>query len=124
MKNYLIIILIVLTVGIAVFCGDSSKKEKSYTEHLIGALDRADALALDTKIKTIKAALNLYYTDNNGYPETMDMLVPVYLGTQANLLDPWGTQFNIETDEEMNSMLISAGKDKIFGNADDIKRRI
>ena len=58
MKNYLIIILIVLTVGIAVFCGDSSKKEKSYTEHLIGALDRADALALDTKIKTIKAALN------------------------------------------------------------------
>lgn len=126
MKNIIYIILIAALVGLCFFCGDSSKNKKgtSYPQALINALGKADALDLDTKIKAIKDALASYYTDNNQYPDTLDMLVPEYLRTESDLVDPWGTRFKLEIDDAMNLTLVSAGKDKMFNNADDIKRRI
>lgn len=126
MKNIIHVILIAALVGLSPFCGDPGKDKKgtSYTQTLINALDKADALDLDTKIKTIKDALDSYYADNNQYPEELETLVPGYLGAEGALLDPWGVRFKLETDEEMNLTLVSAGKDKTFGSADDIKRRI
>lgn len=126
MKNIIYVILIAALVGLSLFCGDSggNKKGTSYTQSLINALDKADALDLDTKIKTIKDALDSYYADNNQYPETLETLVPDYLGAEGALLDPWGVRFKLETDEAGNLTLVSAGKDKTFGNADDIRRRI
>ncbi len=126
MKNIIYIILIAALVGLSIFCGDSveNKKGTSYPQALLNALDKADALDLDTKTKTIKDALDSYYADNNQYPEQLETLVPDYLRVEAALLDPWGTRFKLETDEEMNLTLVSAGKDKTFGSSDDIKRRI
>lgn len=126
MKNIIHIILIAALAGMSLFCGDSggNKKGTSYTQTLINALDKADALDLDTKIKTIKDALDSYYADNNQYPGELEALVPDYLRAEGALLDPWGVRFKLETDEEMNLTLVSAGKDKTFGSADDIKRRI
>jgi hypothetical protein len=126
MKNITYFILIALLVGLSLFCGDSdgNKKGTSYPQALINALNKADALDLDTKIKAIKDALDSYYSDNNQYPEDLEMLVPNYLGVETALLDPWGTHFKLETDADMNLTLVSAGKDKAFGTADDVKRRI
>ncbi len=126
MKNKIFIVLLSAAVGMTFFCGGPAKKkeEKSYTQQLVGAMAKTDALMITTKIKTIKAALDLYYTDNNEYPEMLDELVPSYLRTKVELLDPWDTPFELETDEEMNLVIISAGKDKTFGNDDDIKRSI
>lgn len=126
MKNIIYIISIAALVGLSLFCGDSggNKKGTSYPQALINALDKADAMDLDTKIKTIKVALESYYADNNQYPEQLETLVPDYLRAETALLDPWGTRFKLETDEEMNLTLVSAGKDKAFGSTDDIKRRI
>jgi hypothetical protein len=126
MKNIIHVILIAALVGLNLFCGDSggNKKGTSYPQALINALDKADALDLDSKIRTIKEALDSYNSDNNQYPEQLETLVPDYLRAESALLDPWGVRFKLEADEEMNLTLVSAGKDKTFGSADDIKRRI
>lgn len=126
MKNIIYVILMATLIGLCFFCGDSSQNKKgtSYTQELIGALGKADTLELDTKIKAIKDALDSYYTDNNQYPDTLEILLPEYLRTESDLVDPWGTRFKLEIDELSNLTLISAGKDKKFNNADDIKRRI
>lgn len=126
MKNIIYVILIAALVCLCFFCGDSNKNKKgtSYTQELIGALGKADTLELDTKIKAIKDALDSYYTDNNQYPDSLETLVPEYLRTENDLVDPWGTRFKLEMDSAMSLTLVSAGKDKMFNNADDIKRRI
>jgi hypothetical protein len=81
-------------------------------------------VAFDNKIKNIKDALNAYYVDHNEYPEIIDMLTPNYIRTNDAIADPWGTAFKLETDDQMNLILISAGADRIFDSDDDIIRRI
>ena len=125
MKNIIYIIAIAALIGLSLFCGDSgNKKGPSYPQELINALGKAEALELETTIKNIKDALDSYQADYNRYPETLEMLVPEYVRSENALLDPWGTRFKLESDEAENLTLISAGKDKTFGNTDDIKRRI
>jgi hypothetical protein len=100
-------------------CGKKDKKEKTYPEHLIDALDKAGSLSMDQQIQAVKDALNSYYIDNGDYPGNLDELVPTYLKAEAQLLDSWGTFFQIE-----NKTIISAGKDKEFGTGDDMKWEI
>jgi hypothetical protein len=124
-----IFLLSLIAVGIVVFilsCKNSvsSEKEKTYPHQLSDALDKADMLSLDLKVNDIKAALNLYYTEKGQYPESLDILVPEYLKMESQLEDTWGSKFKLDTTEEMNMVLVSPGKDKIFGTADDIKRRL
>ncbi len=125
MKGLFIFILIALLVVLLLFTHKSKETgDKTYPQKMADALDQAGTLFLDSKISDIKTALNSYYTDNNRYPDTLDLLVPTYLRLEDQLLDPWGTKFKIETDSDSNVTLISAGKNKIFGDDDDIKRRL
>jgi hypothetical protein len=130
MKNYPLLIAVVLVAGLIVCCGESPKKdqkdEPSQAGQLVGGLlgGSAGESLLDTRIRAIKTALDMYYTDNNEYPEMLDELVPEYLKTKTEILDTWDTPLELDTDDEMNLVIISAGPDKTFGNTDDIKRRI
>jgi hypothetical protein len=128
MKGLLLVILIAAVVVVFLFTTKDKTpdgvEEVSYPQHMINVLDRADKVALETKLNGIKAALDSYYADHNEYPEMLDMLMPDYTSSTNLLIDPWGNRFKIETDDEMNLMIISAGKDGIWGNKDDIKRRI
>lgn len=36
------------------------------------------------------------------------------------MVDPWETRYQIEFSQQTNFIIRSAGKDKIFGDADDI----
>jgi hypothetical protein len=126
MKKLILFLLLSIVVVVVVlnYKSKSPDGEKTYPQKLVNALDQATLLSLDLKVNDIKAALNMYYADKNQYPETLDMLTPEYLKMQDQLLDPWGSPFKIETDEEMNLVLISRGKDKIPQTEDDIKRRL
>lgn len=105
--------------------GDKTEgPETSVARNVIGALDKIDGTNLETKINHLRAALDSYYADKGEYPDMLDVLVPDYVRTEVQLLDPWGSRFTIETDEEMNLVLVSPGKDHTPGNSDDIKRRI
>lgn len=128
MKGLLLIVLLAAGIILLVYTGKSrdSKEAKgeTYPEKLMHTLDKAETMDLEQRINTINAALNSYYAQHNEYPEMLDLLIPDYAPTQDALNDPWGNRFKIETDEEMNLNLISSGKDRTFGTADDIKRRI
>jgi hypothetical protein len=130
MQNNTLILAIVLVAGLIISCGESSKTDQtkgpSQADQVIGSLlgGSAGESLLDTRIKAIKTALDMYYTDNNEYPEMLDELVPEYIKTKTEILDTWDTPLELETDDEMNLVIVSAGPDKTFGNTDDIKRRI
>lgn len=123
MRGLLLIIFIVLLIILILYTAKSSNNKPRIQEQL-NALDKAKIVDVDARIRNITHALESYYFDHNEYPEILDLLLPNYLKLKNDLCDPWGTGFKIEIDEEMNLMLISAGKDKVFGNADDIKRRM
>jgi hypothetical protein len=86
-------------------------------------MNQAEQLSLDSRIDAIKKALDEYAADKGQYPDNLEALVPYYLRIPDHVNDPWGKPFKIETDENMKVTLISAGKDGIFGNEDDIERR-
>ena len=91
---------------------------------MIKKIDEAKLISLNSQMKNIQHALDQYYYDRNEYPEILDVLVPYYIRLEDYLIDPWGTKIKIETDDNMNLILVSAGRDKSFGSSDDIKRRI
>jgi hypothetical protein len=128
MKGLLLIVLLAAGIILLVYTGKtrSGKEahEETYPEKLGHAMDKAEEADLEVRINNINACLNSYYTQNNEYPQSLDLLFPDFAPTQDSLNDPWGTRFKIQTDGEMNLNLISAGKDRVFGTSDDIKRRI
>jgi len=124
MKGILIIILVALAIVVFLWTSKTSEQAEPYAKRVIKAMNQAEKMQLDSKIIAIKKALEAYYFDNDRYPEDLEELVPNYLGIEENIKDPWGEIFKIEPDGEMNLILISSGKDRVFGNKDDIERRI
>lgn len=123
MKGFLIILLFVLIIILIIYKSNIIiKKEDSQNKEQIFA--KIDQTNLTIKIRNITNAINQYFAHHGEFPEILDILVPHYLKTERDLLDPWGTKFEIKIDEEMNLVLISAGQDQVFGNSDDIRRRL
>ena len=118
----LLALLIILLLFTSKKCGCG--REKAYVEQLMTAKDKAEGVSIDAKVNTIKTALNSYYLDKGEYPDILDELVPYYIRANSDIIDPWGKTLKLESDDEMNLILVSAGKDGLFGNSDDIRRRI
>ncbi len=123
MRGFFIVILAALLIVVLIFTGNFSKKGSS-PKDLVKLIDKSKIVLLETDIRSIKNALNLYYFDNNKYPYTLEELIPQYLNSYNELIDPWGNKFKLETDEDMNQIIISAGRDGVSGNSDDIQRRL
>ncbi len=116
MKNQIFVtIFLIAALSGFISCGKKDAKEKSYPQHLVNALDKADAVAVGGQAQAIKNALNSFYLEHDEYPAGLDDLLPGYLQVETELIDPWGVKFRIE-----NQQIISAGKDKNFGTADDL----
>ncbi len=123
MRGLLLIIICALLIIVVLYTVKNDEGETP-TERAMNALGDAKALALDAQIRTIFSAMNVYYSDKGEYPEILDLLVPKYMRLERDLNDPWGIRFKIENDDEMSLVLVSAGRDKTFGNEDDIRRRL
>jgi len=123
MKGLFIVILMALLITVLIFTGKFSKKESSPQE-MIKTIDKSKKILIDSNIRCIQQALDLYYFDNNKYPDTLDELIPQYLTSYNELIDSWGNKFKLATDEEMNKTITSAGRDGVMGNSDDIQRRL
>ena len=103
---------------------DKEEGGQSALEKMVDTPQRSKNTLILSQISTIENAINSYMTENDGYPESLDQLVPQYLKTGNHTIDPWGTPFNLEIGEDSGLYLISAGRDTIFGTEDDIKRRM
>jgi len=119
------IFMLVLGLTLLIQCtGESGGQGGRKAGTTASVLPPAQQTFLESKVKEVKAALDAYYVEYGEYPEMLDMLIPDYAPDTNLIIDPWGTQFKLETDEGMNLFLVSAGDDRVFGNKDDIKRRI
>jgi len=124
MRGLLLVLLLAVFIIIVVFSGIFSDKQLSPAK-VIKTLEKTNIALLKTDIKRISDAFNSYYSDNGNYPQNLTDLVPFYLRNQSECFDPWQTKYQFEIDEDEGSAtIISAGKDKVFGNSDDIRRRI
>lgn len=123
MKKFLFITFIFLFLVFSSGC-DKSEGEQSALERMVDTPQRSKNTLILSQISAIENAINSYFMDNNEYPEIMDQLIPYYLKTESHIIDPWGTPFTLENDENLNLFLISAGRDTIFGTEDDFKRRM
>jgi hypothetical protein len=90
----------------------------------MAALEKAKTVTVEIDMNSISGAINAYFGDNNEYPESLDRLVPQYLPSVNSIIDSWGVLFQLEKDDPQNLILVSAGPDRIFATADDIRRRL
>ena len=104
-------------------CGKSEGEDSALVK-MVNSIHKAKSRVINSQIASIENAINSYFSDNNEYPEILDQLIPHYLRIKSHIIDPWGTPFTLENDEDLNLFLISAGRDTIFGTKDDIKRRM
>ncbi|MCK4889860.1 MAG: type II secretion system protein GspG [Candidatus Aminicenantes bacterium] len=123
MKKFLFITIMLSLLVFSSGC-DKSEGEQSALERMVDTPQRSKNTLILSQISSIENAINSYFMDNNEYPEIMDQLIPHYLKTESHIIDPWGTPFTLENDENLNLYLISAGRDTIFGTEDDFKRRM
>jgi hypothetical protein len=87
-------------------------------------LDKAKGAALEIQLKVISDALDLYREDSHCFPENLESLVPRYLPSENDLVDPWGIRMALRRDVRQDLILVSAGRDRIFDSPDDAKKRI
>jgi hypothetical protein len=124
MRGLLLVLLIAIVIIVLIYTGTFSQKKASPVSLLKKAVSKTRETTLETKISNIMNALEMYYMDNNEYPEILDVLIPQYLRLENDLRDPWGSYFRLERDDEMNLWLISVGRDLVLKTEDDIRRRI
>jgi len=124
MRGFLLVILIAAVIVIAINTGVCNKKGSTPVDQMEHAMVQTKGADLEASIRAIANAIDLYYSDFGEYPGVLDILVPQYLKTEEELLDPWRNKFKIERDDEMNVYLTSPGRDLIWESEDDIKRRI
>lgn len=77
-----------------------------------------------TKMEMNKISVNLekYRSHYGFYPENYDVFIsqkPIWSSWKA---DSWNKPYKYELKDSLNYQLISAGKDGIFNNEDDLKR--
>lgn len=122
--NYrLRVIFITLSCFLALSCDNSPKKSTVFSNPVKAYNKTKNSIAID-QISTITKAVTSYYIDNGEYPESLDQLIPMYLRTQTEITDPWGSPFEIRSDDGENFYIISPGRDLVFEDDDDIKRSL
>ena len=103
----------------------TTKREGGKAEEGPGSgLNRTKGAVLDIQFKEISDALDSYQEESHGFPDSLESLVPRYLPSENELVDPWGTRMALRQDAGRNLILISAGQDRVFDSPDDVKRRI
>lgn len=121
MRVGILIVFIALIIGLFLYVGKD--RQANPVQQGMAALEKTKAATLELDMNSVSAAITTYFGDHNEYPENLDMLVPKYLPSANSIIDSWGNPFHLEEDEQQNMVLLSAGPDRIFATADDIKRR-
>ncbi len=124
MRGFLLVILIAAVIVIIMNTGVCNKDGSTPADQMEHAMIQTNSADIEASIRTIAGAIDLYFSDYGEYPGVLDILIPQYLKSEEDLLDPWRNKFKIERDDEMNVFLTSPGRDLIWESEDDIKRRI
>ncbi len=117
-----LIVITALIVILVLFLGRG--RQANPVRQGMAALEKTKTVTVEIDMNSISSAITTYFGDNGDYPENLDMLVPKYLPSANSIIDSWGMPFQLEKDELQNCTLVSAGPDRTFASADDIRRRL
>jgi hypothetical protein len=93
---------------------------------LMTALDQVKARQVQDDFEKLTEAIERFRAKNhqlpaaNGMGELLDLLYPTF-SPQNLRLDPWSTEYSFHLNSAGSYTLISAGPDRKFGTADDIR---
>jgi hypothetical protein len=121
MKFGILVLFMALVIGLLLTVGKS--RQENPVRQGVAALEKTKTVATELDMDNVSAAISAYFGDHGGYPERLDALVPNYLPSADSIIDSWGTPLRLEKDEPQDAVLLSAGPDRTFATADDIKRR-
>ena len=121
MKGLVLLIFLASLVVLAIFSGIFSEN-KTAVQQIETATERIDSTLIETDIRALTLAVEFFYTDHGRYPTQMDELTSMYI--RGGKIDPWGTSYALALENEDSLFIVSAGKDKILGTPDDIRRRL
>lgn len=122
MRFALLVILVALVIIMVVFL--ARNRQASPGGEAMAPLDKAKTASLEPILRQVQAALDAY-NDENGEPAPdLDALLPRFLANADMLVDPWGTRLVLETEAPGSASLVSAGPDRAFASADDIRRSL
>ena len=95
--------------------------------NLVGSQEKALKNAAKQGIAVLESAISRYEIDNGKLPDSLQNLVTpsgemnvTYIRKAEGLKDPWGTEYQY-TKQGYDFTVVSAGPDKNFGGADDVK---
>jgi hypothetical protein len=120
MRILLLSVLVVLVIVLLIQTGRSVKDNPA--TQAFSALKTAKLELLEDTFRNVAAALDMYVTENNSYPASIGDLVPRYLTTGSETVDPWGVALRLRAIGESGYSLTSAGPDRAFGTGDDVER--
>ena len=98
--------------------------------NLAGKVGKAQSNAAKSSISAIEGAIDMYEVDNGRLPDSLNNLMTKgsepnwsgpYLKKAEALKDPWGMECQYTKTGETTYTVVSAGPDKSFGTADDVK---
>jgi hypothetical protein len=113
--------MLALVIGLLLTVGKN--RQENPVSQGAAAMEIAKTAAVELDMDHITAAISAYFGDHGEYPDSLDALLPNYLPSADSIIDSWGTPFHLEKSQPQDPVLLSAGPDRTFATADDIKRR-
>lgn len=114
---------LIVLLGVLPHCSGKDSAKNPMVD-MLGKPDQAKEATVRLTLNLVEAAYNSYCQEHDAPPSALAELVPQYLRSLEEIRDPWGTELKIDTRPEAGAQLVSAGRDRRFGTADDIARSL
>ena len=119
MKARGLLVVLILAMGIIYLIWFSKTGEKNRLEEKIDRYVQAEADLTRTNIQALQKIVISYMSSEGQSPQSLQDLRN-FNALVGGALDAWGTSIKYERISDESFRLISAGKDRLFGTADDI----
>jgi hypothetical protein len=118
-RGFLIVLLLALVIVYALYFVKTGKK--SMIRQDIDAYNRMTADLTNTIMTTLGREIDSYVASEGSAPANIQEFLQKHMVT-TGLFDAWGTEIKYERVSDDHFRLVSAGKDRKMGTADDITR--
>ncbi len=119
MKARGLLVALILAMGIIYLLWFSKTGEKNRLEEKVDRYLQAEADLTRTNMQALQKIVISYMSSEGQSPRSLQALRN-FNALVGGALDAWGTSIKYERISDESFRLISAGKDRLFGTADDI----
>ncbi len=118
-RGFLAVLVLVVIIVYALFFFKTGQKSRIQED--VNALSRVNAKLTNTMMTTLGREIESFTAGEGRVPDSLQEFLQKHPVT-TGLFDAWGTEMRYERVSDEHFRLISAGRDRKFGTADDIVR--